>query len=91
MNTALIFSETVFYLTVSIAIIVVGVLFSILTYHLIRISKELEKLSHNLNHASSEAIDRINDIIDRLSELPILSYFLKRAPQESSRSRKTKK
>lgn len=78
MFTALIFSETVFYLTVSLAIIAIGILLGIFTYHLIRIAKELEELSHNLNHGSSEAMKKINDIIDRLTEIPILSYFLKK-------------
>ncbi len=73
----LVFAETVFYLTVSAAIIVVGVLCAIVAYHLIRITRELEELSRNLKSASSAAGERINDIIDRLSDLPILSYFLK--------------
>ena len=78
METVLIFAETVFYLTVSAAVIVIGVLCAIVTYRLIRIARELENLSRNLSHASSEAGERINDIIDRLSDLPILSYFLKK-------------
>ena len=90
MFTALIFSETVFYLTVSIAIIAVGILFAIFTYHLIRIARELEELSLNLNHGSSEAMKKINDMIDRLTEIPILSYFLKKreSKHESSKGRK---
>lgn len=86
METALIFAQTVFYLTVSLAIIAVGILGAILIYHLTRIARELEELSRNLNNASSEAGERINDIIDRLSDLPILSYFLKERP--SARERK---
>jgi len=78
METVLILAQIVFYSTVSVAIIVIGALCAIVTYHLIHIAKELEKLSHNLNHASVEASERINDIIDRLSNLPILSYFLKK-------------
>ncbi len=78
METALILAETVFYFTVSVAIITIGALSAVVTYHLIHIAKELEELSGNLNAASGEAGERINDIIDRLSELPILSYFLKK-------------
>ena len=75
------FAEIVFYFTVSVAIIVIGILCSIVTYHLIHIARELEKLSSNLSQASSEAGEKINDIIDRLSDLPIFSYFLrKRSP-----------
>ncbi|HUX35930.1 MAG TPA: hypothetical protein VMV71_02755 [Candidatus Paceibacterota bacterium] len=88
METALIFSETVFYLTVSVAIIIIGALCAIVAYHLIRITRELEELSGNLNDASSEAGERINEIIDRLSGLPVLSYFLKkRSPEHRSKGR----
>lgn len=76
--TALILAQTFFYFTVSFAVIAVGVLCVMVTYHLMRIVRELEELSRNLNHASAEAIERINDVIDRLSELPVLSYFLKK-------------
>ncbi len=78
METALIFAQTLFYLTVSAAVIAIGVLCAIVTYHLIHITRELEELSRNLNRASSEAGERIDDIIDRLSDLPILAYFLKK-------------
>lgn len=85
METALIFAQTVFYLTVSVAIIVIGVLGVVVMYHLIRITRELEELSRNLKNASSEAGERINDIIDRLSDLPVLSYFLKKHPSVGGR------
>ncbi|MDO8655386.1 MAG: hypothetical protein Q7R48_03140 [bacterium] len=78
METTLIFAQTLFYLTVSAAVIAIGVLCAIVTYHLIHIARELEELSRNLNRASSEAGERIDDIIDRLSDLPILAYFLKK-------------
>ncbi len=90
METALIFSEIVFYLTVSLAIIVMGVLCAMVTYRLIRIARELEELSRKLNNASDEAGERINEIIDRLSDLPILSYFLKKRPASHNEKRKVK-
>lgn len=78
MDTALIFAQTVFYFTVSVAIIVIGILCGILTYHLIRIARELEEISHKLNNAAHDAGERIQDVIERLSNVPILSYFLKK-------------
>ncbi|MDO8523248.1 MAG: hypothetical protein Q7S12_03140 [bacterium] len=78
MITALILAQTVFYITVSTAIIAVGIFCAVVAYHLIHITRELEGLSRNLNQASSEAGERINDIIDRLSDLPVLSYFLEK-------------
>jgi hypothetical protein len=78
MNITLIISQIFFNFTVALAIIVFGVLSSVVVFHLIMIVKELEKLSKNINYASIEVAERINDIIDRLSELPILSYLLKK-------------
>lgn len=80
MEAVLIVAETIFYFTVSLAIIVIGILVAMVTYHVIHIARELEGLSRNLHNASSEAGERINDIIDRLSDVPFLSYFLKRYP-----------
>ncbi len=88
MIAALILAQTLFYTTVSIAIIVLGVLSVILVKYVIRIAQQLEKLSMNLNDASEDARDRINEIIDRLSELPIFSYFLKREPVHRETRRK---
>lgn len=88
MLEALIFAQTVFYLAVSLAIIVIGVLCAIAAYHLVRITKELEEISRNLRSASSAAGERINDIIDRLSDLPVLSYFLRKQNQNHGKQRK---
>jgi len=94
METTLIVAQIVFYFTVSAAIIVVGILCAMVTYRLVRIARELEELSRNLNHASSEAGERINDVIDKLSDVPILSYFLKKrtmAHGEKGRGKSSKK
>jgi hypothetical protein len=80
MGTALIFSEIVFNLTVSLAVMVVGGLLAVIAYHLISMVRELKELSGNLNNASAEAVERINEVVSRLSELPILSYFLGERP-----------
>jgi len=77
-ETTLIFVEIVFYLTASVVIVVIGVLCAILTYQLIHIARELEELSKNINNASSETGEQIKSIIDRFSDLPIFSYFLKK-------------
>ena len=78
MATTLMFAQTIFYLTASIAIIMLGGLCANITCRLMRVTRELEKLSRSLNHASVEAGERMRDVVDRLSNLPILSYFLKR-------------
>lgn len=78
MDTGLIFAETIFYFTVSATIIVVGALSAITAFHLIHIARELEELSRKINSTSSEIGERIEDMLDRLSNLPILSYFLRK-------------
>ena len=77
METALVLSQTVFYLVVSAAIIVVGILSAVVAYHLMRIAKELEAISQNFREMSDEAQERIRDIIERLAGLPILSFLLR--------------
>lgn len=76
-KTMLIFAQTLFYLTVSFAIIALSVLFGIIAYHLIKITRDLGKISNNLGDASEEVLDNLSQLIDRLSSLPILSMFLR--------------
>lgn len=83
METALMISQIIFYSVFSLAIIIIGFLLAITTYHLVNIVKELEAISKNLHDASDEAKDKIKDIVERLSDLPFLSFLLKK--------RKTKK
>lgn len=85
MGTALMFAETVFYFTVSAAVIVLGALGAVIAYHLIRIIREFGELFRDLHRAGSVAGERMNDIIDRLSNLPILSYLLKKRPATSGK------
>ena len=82
-------AQTIYYFAASLAIIILGVLCAVVSYHLIRITKHLRHISDNLDDASDEFKERIENIIERLSSLPILSYFLKideaRAPRESGK------
>lgn len=75
--TALIFAQTLFYLTVSLAIIIFGILLGIIAYHFIAIAKHLRKLSADLDQASDDVRKNIEEIMDRLSELPLFSFLLK--------------
>ncbi len=79
MDNLLVFSETLFYLVASVTIIVVGVLCAVAAYHLIRITKEVEAISRNVHNASSQVQERIGNSIEKLSGLPILSFFLRRS------------
>ncbi len=80
-------SQIVFNIVASVAIIILGILFAIAMYHFIGIVKELGKLSKDLHNASDEAIERIKDIIEKLSNLPILSFFLKKEVKKKRKSK----
>ncbi len=72
----LIIAQTLFYFTVSFAIIALSILTGIIAYHLVKITKELRRITDNLGDASDELRDSLADLIERLSSLPILSMFM---------------
>lgn len=82
----LIFAQTLYYFVVSVAIITLGTLFIIIAYHLIYIAKNLRHISNDFDGMSDELKTRIEEVIERLSSLPILSYFLKRDGERESRA-----
>ena len=77
MEIVLMLSQIIFYLVVSAAIMILGIIVGVATYHLIRIAKELEAISRNFRDMSDDADVKIREIIERLAELPILSFFLR--------------
>ena len=78
---ALIVAETIFYIVVSLAIIILGVIFGMAIYELVRIAKNLRAISDNLSNISKDASDKLQELIQRLSESPILSFFIKKSPK----------
>lgn len=81
-----IFAQTLFYLTASVAIMVFGALCMIVIYQAISIMKHLEHISDNLDDTADEVRERIREILDRLEDLPILSYFFKKRTRNSRES-----
>lgn len=71
-------AQTIYYFSASLAIIVIGVFCAIVSYHLIYIAKRLRHISNNLDGLSDELKEKIESVVDKLSALPILSYFLKK-------------
>ncbi len=78
MENALILGQTIFYFAVSIAVIAIGILIFLVIYHFMRMIQELEKISRNIRETSDEVKEDIRDVVENLSGLPILSYFLKK-------------
>lgn len=86
MPTAFIISQTIFYSVASLAIIAVGIFFSLAMYHLVHMTRELEEITHDFHNLTDDARERIDDIIERLSELPLLSFLLKRTNYKKTKN-----
>lgn len=83
----LIFAQTLFYLTVSFAILVLSTLFGLIVYYLMRITKDLSAISNNFSGASDDLRVKLEGILERLSEIPFLSSFM----QKQASTKNTKK
>lgn len=85
------FSQTLFYLTFSLLIIVVGVMSAYIVYNIFILVRNLKKISDNVEHASSEIKDNIMEIFDRLSSFPFLSMFMHKKKVKKGRKKRTTK
>lgn len=74
----LIFSQTLFYLTVSFAIIALSILAGFIAYNLMKITRDLSRIANNFSEASDDMRDKLEEVLERLSEIPFLSSFLQR-------------
>lgn len=87
---ALIIAQTVFYSVASLAVIVLGVALAFIVFHLVSLVKNLHKISDDLKEVSEETKEKILEIIEKLSNLPILSFFLK-SSKKKEKVKKTEK
>lgn len=85
--TALIFSQILFNLTVSFAIIALSVLLGLIAYNLMRITRDLSRISSNFSEASDDMRAKLEEILDRLSEVPFLSAFLRKGSSEKHKKK----
>ncbi len=83
----LVFAQTVFYLTFSLLIIVFLISGASVSYYLINIAKNLNKLSNDLTQTSQEVRENITEIMKQLSSLPFLSFFLKKWKEKTAPKR----
>ncbi len=82
----LIFSQTLFYLTVSVAIIALGIVISMVAYNVVKITRDLRKIANNMGHASEDIRESIEDALENLSSIPFLSMFLNLKRKTSRKS-----
>lgn len=83
------FAQTLFYFVSSIAILVVGGLLGIVVFHVIKIVKNLEIFSDNLNETSAEIKGKVNAYLDKLADTPIISLLIEKLfKRENSKGKK---
>lgn len=73
------FAQTLFYLTVSLAIIGLGILFGMITYYLMKVARELNRIANNVGEASDDLRVQLEDILEQLASIPFLSAFIRPA------------
>lgn len=79
MQTTLIVSQIVFNITTTLVIIVVGVGIAMIVFRLVKIAKQLERISTDIRETSDIVAERISDIIDGLHSIPFLSFLFKKS------------
>ena len=83
--------QTIFYIVASLAIISLGILFSIVGYNMIYLTKDLRGISENLNSISAEVKNRFSEALEKIFSLPFLSFFSSRsAKKKNKQENKTK-
>ncbi len=91
MENTLTILQIIFYSVSSLAIIVLFFFMATAGYRLIKILKTLQIIARDVHDISDEAKEKIEEIIEKLSLLPMLSFFIKKAKGGRSPKRKTKK
>lgn len=71
------FAQTLFFLTASIAIIVIGSALTVIVYNLVHTTRELRKIAHNLGAASADIHAHIENMFEKLSNLPFIATLMK--------------
>ena len=71
--TILEFSQITFNLVISVAVVVVTVLFGVIAYDVINFSKAAKKFFNDINKESSELYERINKFLESIFSLSFIS------------------
>ena len=93
MENNLIISQLVFYIAGSVVIIILGILLSIVIYHIISITSNLKKASQNFRKVTDTAGNSLSSLIEQLLKLPvlasILTFFLNKKEKSSKQTKKS--
>ena len=85
METTLIILQIIFYFVSSLAIIVFFIVMVAAAYRIIKILDTLQIIALQAQEVSEETKQKIEEIIENLSLMPILSFFIKK--QKKSRKK----
>jgi hypothetical protein len=91
METTLIILQIIFYSVTSLATIVLFFFMILAGYRLIKILKTLQAVARDINEVSGEAKEKIESIIENLSLLPIISFFIKKVGAGKNTRKKVEK
>jgi len=79
MQTTFIISQIVFNITATLVVVTIGVGIAIIVFRLVKVAKELEKISTDIRETSDIVAEKISDIIDSLHSIPFLSFLFKKS------------
>jgi hypothetical protein len=91
METALTISQIIFFSVFSLVIITFFIIMVSAGYRINRILRKLEEIARDVHDLSDEARARIKDISEKLSLLPIISFFAKKAGAKRNTRKKVDK
>ena len=79
--TALILAQILFYLSVSIVIVIIGILVCMALYALMAAAREIERISKSVHATGEEALAHIRSTAGTLSMMTIISWIMNHGKQ----------
>jgi len=76
------FSQILFNLVISLAVIIITVLFGVIAFDIIKFSKSLKKFFEDVNKESSELFSKINKFLESIFTLSFVSKFFSKKKKE---------
>jgi len=68
-------AQTAFYAVFSLSILTLSILLAVALYYLLGIVKHLRKIAENADAVSGDARDKLQELLDALTRLPIISFL----------------
>jgi hypothetical protein len=91
MENTLTILQIIFYAVFSLAAIVFFFFMIVGAYRVIKILKTLQVIANDVRTVSDDAKQKIEDIIEKFSLLPIISFFIKKVGRNKTSRKKVDK